>query len=97
MVCFVCMLDQSASNDRFKSLIHRAVVGPVDRITIANFLLPWRNVLVQPAAQLCTEAKPPAFRSIKYEDYFFLIVQNEINSYNIERLRVDPAEKKTET
>ena len=90
------MLDQIASNDQFKSLIHRAVVGEVDRITIANFFLPWRNVLVKPAAQLCTEAKPPAFRSIKYEDFFFSVVQNEVNSTAIGRLRVDPAEKKTE-
>jgi isopenicillin N synthase-like dioxygenase len=61
---------QIISNGKLKSADHRVVVSSnVARTTIASFIHPSLDVLIEPAKSLVSEANPPLYKCFTFEDF----------------------------
>lgn len=56
------------SNEKYKSVVHRALASN-GRMSIANFFLPDWETVVRPAPQFCSDANPPRYRPVTYAEY----------------------------
>ncbi|KAG0585478.1 hypothetical protein KC19_2G014800 [Ceratodon purpureus] len=79
---------QVVSNDRFKSVTHRALAGPIARSVIANFAAPDMDAVIQPASELCSDLKPPALRSIVYKDVLKVLLKSDLQAKRLEAFRL---------
>ncbi|KAK9059379.1 hypothetical protein SSX86_021999 [Deinandra increscens subsp. villosa] len=62
---------QVISNDRYKSVLHRAVVNcDRERISIPTFYCPSRDAVVGPAPELVTDDEPAVYREFTYGEYY---------------------------
>ncbi|KAL7595015.1 hypothetical protein Lser_V15G30202 [Lactuca serriola] len=62
---------QVLSNDRYKSVLHRAVVNcEKERISIPTFYCPSRDAVIGPASELVTEDEPAVYRQFTYGEYY---------------------------
>lgn len=62
---------QVLSNDRYKSVIHRAVVNcDKERISIPTFYCPSPDALIFPARELIGNGDPPVYREFTYGEYY---------------------------
>ncbi|PPD85387.1 hypothetical protein GOBAR_DD17673 [Gossypium barbadense] len=62
---------QVISNDRYKSLLHRAVVNcNKERISIPTFYCPSPDALIGPATDLIDDDHPAVYRSFSYGEYY---------------------------
>ncbi|XP_007051408.2 PREDICTED: protein DMR6-LIKE OXYGENASE 2 [Theobroma cacao] len=62
---------QVVSNDRYKSVLHRAVVNcKEERISIPTFYCPSPDAVMRPAPQLIDDDHPPLYRSYSYSEYY---------------------------
>lgn len=62
---------QVISNDRYKSVLHRAVVNcGKERISIPTFYCPSPDAVVGPAPELVTHDQPAVYRNFTYEEYY---------------------------
>ncbi|KAF7848098.1 hypothetical protein BT93_L2297 [Corymbia citriodora subsp. variegata] len=62
---------QAISNDKYKSIIHRAVVNcDRERISIPTFYCPSPEALIGPAMGLIDHEHPVVYRSFTYEEYY---------------------------
>ncbi|XP_068634977.1 flavanone 3-dioxygenase 2-like isoform X2 [Aristolochia californica] len=58
---------QALSNDKYKSLWHRAIVNSdKERISVASFFSPGNNVVIRPAEQLTSNELPAIYRDYTY-------------------------------
>ncbi|KAG5567441.1 hypothetical protein RHGRI_002854 [Rhododendron griersonianum] len=61
---------QIISNGKLKSADHRVVPSSnVPRTTIASFIRPSRDVVVEPATSLVSESNPPLYKSFTFGDF----------------------------
>ncbi|KAG6497582.1 hypothetical protein ZIOFF_045483 [Zingiber officinale] len=59
------------SNDRYKSVIHRAVVNnSTERISVPTFYCPSPEAVIKPAPALVDEEHPAAYREFTYGEYY---------------------------
>ncbi|VVA40467.1 PREDICTED: DMR6-LIKE OXYGENASE [Prunus dulcis] len=59
------------SNDRYKSVLHRAVVNcDKERISIPTFYCPSYDAVMEPAPQLVDDHHPPLYRSFTYAEFY---------------------------
>ncbi|XP_021281410.1 protein DMR6-LIKE OXYGENASE 2-like [Herrania umbratica] len=62
---------QVVSNDRYKSVLHRAVVNcKEERISIPTFYCPSPDAVMRPAPQLIDDNHPPLYRNYSYSEYY---------------------------
>ncbi|XP_010538868.1 PREDICTED: protein DMR6-LIKE OXYGENASE 2-like [Tarenaya hassleriana] len=62
---------QVISNDKYKSVLHRAVVNSEkERISIPTFYCPSPDAVVGPADELITDLSPSVYRSFSYSEYY---------------------------
>lgn len=62
---------QVLSNDRYKSVLHRAVVNSKkERISIPTFYCPSLDATIKPARELINENDPVVYRSFTYGEYY---------------------------
>ncbi|KAK1324291.1 Naringenin,2-oxoglutarate 3-dioxygenase [Acorus calamus] len=62
---------QVLSNDRYKSVLHRAVVNcDRERLSVPTFYCPSRDALIEPAKELVDQEHPLVYRSFTYAEYF---------------------------
>ncbi|PON97192.1 Oxoglutarate/iron-dependent dioxygenase [Trema orientale] len=62
---------QVLSNDRYKSVLHRAVVNSdKERISIPTFYCPSYDAIIGPAQKLIDEDEPAHYRSFTYGEYY---------------------------
>ncbi|KAL2490208.1 2-oxoglutarate (2OG) and Fe(II)-dependent oxygenase superfamily protein [Abeliophyllum distichum] len=62
---------QVLSNDRYKSVLHRAVVNCyTERISIPTFYCPSPEAVIAPASELIDEDHPCQYRSFTYSEYY---------------------------
>ncbi|PWA82193.1 2-oxoglutarate (2OG) and Fe(II)-dependent oxygenase superfamily protein [Artemisia annua] len=62
---------QVLSNDKYKSILHRAVVNcDKERISIPTFYCPSRDAMISPAPQLVTKDQPAVYRPFRYGEYY---------------------------
>ncbi|KAM1053468.1 hypothetical protein FF1_000957 [Malus domestica] len=62
---------QVLSNDRYKSVLHRAVVNcNKERISIPTFYCPSYDAVMEPAPQLIDDHHPPLYRSFTYAEFY---------------------------
>ncbi|XP_059634465.1 protein DMR6-LIKE OXYGENASE 2-like [Cornus florida] len=62
---------QVLSNDRYKSVLHRAVVNcNKERISIPTFYCPSPDAVMQPAPELIDDDNPGVYRSFTYSEYY---------------------------
>ncbi|EXC02138.1 Hyoscyamine 6-dioxygenase [Morus notabilis] len=62
---------QVISNDRYKSVLHRAVVNcNKERISIPTFYCPSPDAIVEPAKHLINEDEPAVYRSFTYAEFY---------------------------
>ncbi|KAM1819295.1 hypothetical protein ACFX15_000911 [Malus domestica] len=62
---------QVLSNDRYKSVLHRAVVNcNKERISIPTFYCPSYDAVMEPAPQLIDDRHPPLYRSFTYAEFY---------------------------
>ncbi|KAK3434083.1 hypothetical protein EUGRSUZ_L00351 [Eucalyptus grandis] len=62
---------QVISNDKYKSILHRAVVNcDRERISIPTFYCPSPEALIGPAQGLIDHDNPAVYRSFTYEEYY---------------------------
>nr|UXL73236.1 2-oxoglutarate-dependent dioxygenase GA 20-oxidase [Jasminum sambac] len=62
---------QVLSNDRYKSVLHRAVVNSYrERISIPTFYCPSPEAVISPAPQLIDQHHPCQYRSFTYDEYY---------------------------
>ncbi|KAL3742808.1 hypothetical protein ACJRO7_018162 [Eucalyptus globulus] len=62
---------QVISNDKYKSVLHRAVVNcNTDRISIPTFYCPSPEDLIRPAQGLIDHEHPAVYRSFTWEEYY---------------------------
>ncbi|XVE58189.1 hypothetical protein DITRI_Ditri04bG0150400 [Diplodiscus trichospermus] len=62
---------QVISNDRYKSVLHRAVVNcNKERISIPTFYCPSPEALIAPATDLIHDEHPTLYRSFTYAEYY---------------------------
>ncbi|TYJ22396.1 hypothetical protein E1A91_A08G123400v1 [Gossypium mustelinum] len=62
---------QVISNDRYKSVLHRAVVNcNKERISIPTFYCPSPDALIGPATDLIDDDHPAVYRSFSYGEYY---------------------------
>ncbi|VVA40295.1 PREDICTED: DMR6-LIKE OXYGENASE [Prunus dulcis] len=58
-------------NDRYKSVLHRAVVNcDKERISIPTFYCPSYDAVMEPAPQLVDDHHPPLYRSFTYAEFY---------------------------
>ncbi|GJR58895.1 DMR6-like oxygenase 2-like protein [Tanacetum coccineum] len=61
---------QVLSNDKYKSVLHRAVVNcDKERISIPMFYCPSKDAIIEPAPELVTDDHPAVYRQFKYGEY----------------------------
>ena len=59
------------TNGKYKSAVHRATVNSkTTRISMVTLYGAEVNKLVVPAPEFVDDNNPPAYRGMKYEDYF---------------------------
>ena len=64
------MKQQVLSNDKYKSVLHRAVVNcDKERISIPMFYCPSKDAIIKPAPELVTDDHPAVYRQFKYGEY----------------------------
>lgn len=62
---------QVISNDRYKSVLHRAVVNcNKDRISIPTFYCPSPDAVIGPAPELVKDDHPAVYKNFTYGDYY---------------------------
>ncbi|KAF8379894.1 hypothetical protein HHK36_027359 [Tetracentron sinense] len=62
---------QVLSNDRYKSVIHRAVVNRnKERISIPTFYCPSPDAMIGPAEELIDKDHPAIYRTFSYSEYY---------------------------
>ncbi|CAB4300770.1 unnamed protein product [Prunus armeniaca] len=62
---------QVVSNDRYKSVLHRAVVNcDKERVSIPTFYCPSYDAVMEPAPQLVDDHHPPLYRSFTYAEFY---------------------------
>lgn len=62
---------QVISNDKYKSVLHRAVVNcNTERISIPTFYCPSPEGLIRPAQGLIDHEHPAVYKSFTYEEYY---------------------------
>ncbi|PON37751.1 Oxoglutarate/iron-dependent dioxygenase [Parasponia andersonii] len=62
---------QVISNDRYKSVLHRAVVNCTkERISVPTFYCPSPDAVVEPAKELVNDQNPAVFKSFTYAEYY---------------------------
>ncbi|CAA3006529.1 protein DMR6-LIKE OXYGENASE 2-like isoform X1 [Olea europaea var. sylvestris] len=62
---------QVLSNDRYKSVLHRAVVNSYkERISIPTFYCPSPEAIIAPAPKLIDEEHPCQYKSFTYTEYY---------------------------
>ncbi|XP_031251173.1 protein DMR6-LIKE OXYGENASE 2-like [Pistacia vera] len=62
---------QVISNDRYKSVLHRAIVNSnKERISIPTFYCPSPDAVTLPAPHLINDHHPPLYRNFAYSDYY---------------------------
>ncbi|KAM7525971.1 hypothetical protein LguiA_015873 [Lonicera macranthoides] len=62
---------QVISNDRYKSVLHRAVVNcDKERISIPTFYCPSSDAMIRPAPQLVDDQNPPVYTNFTYQQYY---------------------------
>ncbi|GKV04063.1 hypothetical protein SLEP1_g16276 [Rubroshorea leprosula] len=62
---------QVISNDRYKSVLHRAVVNcEKERTSIPTFYCPSPDALIGPAEELIDDEHPAVYRNFTYADYY---------------------------
>ncbi|PWA75999.1 2-oxoglutarate (2OG) and Fe(II)-dependent oxygenase superfamily protein [Artemisia annua] len=62
---------QVLSNDKYKSILHRAVVNcDKERISIPTFYCPSRDAVISPAPEFVTEDQPAVYRPFTYGEYY---------------------------
>ncbi|XP_068634238.1 flavanone 3-dioxygenase 2-like [Aristolochia californica] len=62
---------QALSNNKYKSVWHRAIVNSVkERISVASFLCPGTGAVIGPAKQLGSEESPAIYRDFTYDEYY---------------------------
>ncbi|KAH7864773.1 hypothetical protein Vadar_033640 [Vaccinium darrowii] len=60
---------QIISNGKLKSAYHRVVASNVARMTIASFIGPSMDVVIQPAKSLVSESNPPLYKCFTFGDF----------------------------
>ncbi|XP_022738203.1 protein DMR6-LIKE OXYGENASE 2-like [Durio zibethinus] len=62
---------QVVSDDRYKSVLHRAVVNcNKERISIPTFYCPSPDALIGPATELIDDGHPAVYQSFTYDEYY---------------------------
>ncbi|PSR91394.1 Protein DMR6-LIKE OXYGENASE 2 like [Actinidia chinensis var. chinensis] len=62
---------QVLSNDRYKSVLHRAVVNSsTERISIPTFYCPSPDAVIGPAKELIDEDHPAVYKNFSYQEYY---------------------------
>ncbi|PKI38503.1 hypothetical protein CRG98_041105 [Punica granatum] len=62
---------QVISNDKYKSVLHRAVVNDEkERISVPTFYCPSPNAVIGPARELIDDEHPAVYRSFTYQEYY---------------------------
>lgn len=62
---------QVLSNDRYKSVLHRAVVNcDKERISIPTFYCPSPDAVIAPANDLIDEHHPAVYKKFTYDEYY---------------------------
>ncbi|XAR70088.1 Flavanone 3-dioxygenase [Bertholletia excelsa] len=62
---------QVISNDRYKSVLHRAIVNSKkERISIPTFYCPSPEAVTAPAPELIDEDHPAVYKSFTYQEYY---------------------------
>ncbi|KAG0625241.1 hypothetical protein M758_2G039500 [Ceratodon purpureus] len=87
-VFMVADLVQIVSNDRFKSVTHRALAGPIARTVMANFTATVKDAVIQPAPELCSDRNPPAFRSVVYKEFLKYLGTTDLHVHRLEAFRL---------
>lgn len=69
---FFCDCVKVISNDRYKSVLHRAVVNcDKERISIPTFYCPSPDAVIRPAPQLVDDDQnPPFYTNFTYQQYY---------------------------
>ncbi|XP_058208432.1 hyoscyamine 6-dioxygenase-like [Rhododendron vialii] len=61
---------QIISNGKLKSAYHRVLTSSnIDRTTVASFILPSKDSVIEPAKSLVSELSPPLYKSFKRGDF----------------------------
>lgn len=64
-------LYQVISNDRYKSILHRAVVNSnKERISVPTFYCPSPDAVIGPAKELISDEQPAVYRDFTYAEYY---------------------------
>ncbi|KAA0042634.1 protein DMR6-LIKE OXYGENASE 2-like [Cucumis melo var. makuwa] len=72
---------QVLSNDRYKSVLHRAVVNnATERISIPTFYCPSPEAMIRPAKELIDGEHRPAFRQFTYSEYYQTFWSGELDT-----------------
>ncbi|KAM1161859.1 hypothetical protein ACFX13_001014 [Malus domestica] len=72
---------QVLSNDRCKSVLHRAVVNcNKERISIPTFYCPSYDAVMEPAPQLIDDHHPPLYRSFTYAEFYEKFWDRDLNT-----------------
>lgn len=81
VVIIGCQL-QIISNDKLKSVIHRAVTNSKEaRICVGNFVIPSSDCHIEPASDLVKKTTNiPAYKAYQYKDFLHTYVTNHGNS-----------------
>lgn len=59
------------SNDKYKSVLHRAVVNcEKERISIPTFYCPSPDAVIGPAKELTDDGHPAVYRNFTYQEYY---------------------------
>ncbi|KAI3929941.1 hypothetical protein MKW98_004095 [Papaver atlanticum] len=62
---------QAISNDKYKSVLHRAVVNcDKERFSIPTFCCPSKEAVIRPAFQLVDDEHPSLYKDFTYTEYF---------------------------
>ncbi|KAI7743047.1 hypothetical protein M8C21_019952 [Ambrosia artemisiifolia] len=62
---------QVMSNDKYKSVLHRAVVNcDKERISIPTFYCPSPDAIIRPAPELLTDDEPAVYKQFTYGEYY---------------------------
>ncbi|KAL2329659.1 hypothetical protein Fmac_017240 [Flemingia macrophylla] len=76
------LIFQIISNGRLMGAEHRVVTNSgITRTTVAYFVRPTNEEIVEPAKALTSSAAPPIYKSITYEEFMKIFVRNGADTY----------------
>ncbi|CAL5387701.1 unnamed protein product [Camellia sinensis] len=89
-IVIICDIFQVWSNDKYESVVHRAMVNSEkERISIVFFFYPAHYTMVEPLEELINDRNPPKYRPYNWGKFSAARWRSNFTKNNVGRIQID--------